>query len=403
MVDDTNVQPKNVASDDSSAAEYPAGSVGLVSPQTMKFEHALELSSGKVLPEYELVYETYGTLNESCSNAVLICHALSGDHHAAGYHNANDKKPGWWDSCIGPGKPIDTDRFFVVALNNLGGCSGSTGPNKVNPLTNELYGPEFPIVTVDDWVESQARLADRLGIQTWAAVVGGSLGGMQALAWSLRYPDRLKHALVIASTPKLTAQNIAFNEVARKSITSDPDFHDGYYYKQNTIPSKGLKLARMVGHITYLSDESMGEKFGREKKEGKFNYGFGVEFEVESYLHYQGERFSKTFDANTYLLMTRALDYFDPAADHDDSLEEALKAAKCQFFVVSFSSDWRFAPERSELLVEGLIKAGKDVCYAEVESPYGHDAFLIPTERYMALFTAYMDRVAEGFVGESNG
>lgn len=370
-------------------------SVGIVKPQTMHFEEALDLHSGKQISQYDIVYETYGELNEAHSNAVLICHALSGDHHAAGFHSEEDKKPGWWDSCIGPGKPVDTDRFFVVSLNNLGGCSGSTGPNQINPDTGELYGPDFPIITVNDWVESQARLADRLGIKVWAAVVGGSLGGMQALAWSLRYPDRVKHAAVIASTPKLTAQNIAFNEVARKSISSDPDFHDGYYYKHDTIPSKGLKLARMVGHITYLSDESMGEKFGREKKTADFNYGYGVEFEVESYLHYQGDRFSKSFDANTYLLMTRALDYFDPAADFDDSLEKSLEAAQSDFLVVSFSSDWRFSPERSERLVDALIKAGKDVSYAEIESPYGHDAFLIPTERYVAVFTAYMNRVAK--------
>ena len=370
-------------------------SVGIVTPQTMHFAEALDLHSGKKIPQYDIVYETYGELNEARSNAVLICHALSGDHHAAGYHSEEDKKPGWWDSCIGPGKPVDTNRFFVVSLNNLGGCSGSTGPKTINPDTGELYGPDFPIITVNDWVDSQARLADRLGINVWAAVVGGSLGGMQALAWSLKYPDRVKHAAVIASTPKLTAQNIAFNEVARKSITSDPDFHDGYYYKHNTIPSKGLKLARMVGHITYLSDESMGEKFGREKKTSGFNYDYGVEFEVESYLHYQGDRFSKSFDANTYLLMTRALDYFDPAADYDDSLEKSLAAAKSDFLVVSFSSDWRFSPERSERLVDALIKAGKDVSYAEIESPYGHDAFLIPTERYVAVFTAYMNRVAK--------
>jgi homoserine O-acetyltransferase len=371
------------------------GSVGIVEPKVAHFDQALSLVSGKTLQQYDLVYETYGELNEDRSNAVLICHALSGDHHAAGYHSDADKKPGWWDSCIGPGKPIDTNRFYVVSLNNLGGCSGSTGPNTKNPETGELYGPDFPIITVDDWVESQARLADRLGIDVWAAVVGGSLGGMQALAWSLNYPERLKHSVVIASTPKLTAQNIAFNEISRKAITSDPNFHDGHYYAKDTIPSKGLMLARMVGHITYLSDEAMGEKFGRELKKEEFNFGYDVEFEVESYLNYQGERFSKTFDANTYLLMTRVLDYFDPAAKTDGSLEDALAKAKCGYFVVSFSTDWRFSPERSERLVEAITKAGKPVCYAEIESAYGHDAFLIPTERYMAIFSAYMNRVAE--------
>lgn len=377
-----------------SKAENPH-SVGLVTPQVAHFDQALNLVSGKVIKEYDLVYETYGELNSNKSNAVLICHALSGDHHAAGYHSESDKKPGWWDSCIGPGKPIDTTRFFVVSLNNLGGCSGSTGPNQTNPETGELYGPDFPIITVNDWVESQARLADRLGIDVWAAVVGGSLGGMQALAWSLSYPERVKHSVVIASTPKLTAQNIAFNEISRKAITSDPDFHEGHYYRQETIPSKGLMLARMIGHITYLSDASMGEKFGRELKKEAFNFGYDVEFEVESYLNYQGERFSKTFDANTYLLMTRALDYFDPAANYQGSLENALASASSDYLVVSFSTDWRFSPERSERLVEAMTKAGKRVSYAEIESPYGHDAFLIPTERYMAIFSAYMNRVAE--------
>jgi len=388
----------DIQSDDSIAEHSKSvaqQSVGIIKPETVQFNQPLKLVCGKTLEQYELVYETYGQLNDKRSNAILICHALSGDHHAAGFHSAEDKKPGWWDSCIGPGKPIDTNHFFVVSLNNLGGCSGSTGPNTVNPETGELYGPDFPIITVQDWVESQARLADVLKIDIWAAVVGGSLGGMQALAWSLNYPERIKHAVVIASTPKLTAQNIAFNEISRKAITSDPDFNHGHYYRYNTIPSKGLMLARMIGHITYLSDESMGEKFGRDLKTSAFNFGYDVEFEVESYLNYQGERFSKTFDANTYLLMTRVLDYFDPAADFDGSLQKALEAGKCSYFVVSFSSDWRFSPERSEQLVASMVKAGKAVSYAEIDSPYGHDAFLIPTERYMAIFSAYMKRIAK--------
>ena len=370
-------------------------SVGIIKPQTLHFDQALELVCGKTLNEYELIYETYGELNADHSNAVLICHALSGDHHAAGYYSEEDRKAGWWDSCIGPGKPVDTNHFFVVSLNNLGGCGGSTGPNTINPETGKLYGPDFPIVTVKDWVESQARLADKLNIETWAAVVGGSLGGMQALTWSLSYPDRVKHAVVIASTPKLTAQNIAFNEISRKAITSDPEFHDGNYYNLNTVPVKGLMLARMIGHITYLSDEAMGEKFGRDKKSSAFNFGYDVEFEVESYLNYQGKRFSKTFDANTYLLMTRVLDYFDPAADFDGSLEQAFKQSKCGYLVVSFSTDWRFSPERSEQLVSAMVKAGKPVSYAEIDSQYGHDAFLIPTEQYMAIFSAYMGRIAQ--------
>ncbi|KZY39533.1 MULTISPECIES: homoserine O-acetyltransferase [unclassified Oleiphilus] len=387
--------PETASSSPNTSNAQAMHSVGIVEPKVAHFDQALNLISGKTLQQYELVYETYGELNENRTNAILICHALSGDHHAAGFHSESDKKPGWWDSCIGPDKPIDTNRFFVVSLNNLGGCSGSTGPNTINPETGELYGPDFPIITVDDWVESQARLADRLDIDVWAAVVGGSLGGMQALAWSLNYPERLKHAVVIASTPKLTAQNIAFNEISRKAITSDPDFHQGHYYSQDTIPSKGLMLARMIGHVTYLSDASMGEKFGRDLKEEAFNFGYDVEFEVESYLNYQGERFSKTFDANTYLLMTRALDYFDPAEKTEGSLEKALGKAQCGYFVVSFSTDWRFSPERSERLVEAMTKAGKRVCYAEVDSEYGHDAFLIPTERYMAIFSAYMKRIAE--------
>ena len=371
-----------------------ADSVGLVEPKTHHFDQALKLDCGRTLPQYDLIYETYGKLNDSRSNAILICHALSGDHHAAGYHSEDDKKPGWWDSCIGPGKPIDTDVFFVVSLNNLGGCRGSTGPTSIDPDTGEIYGPDFPIVTVRDWVESQARLADVLQIDVWAAVVGGSLGGMQALRWSLDYPDRVKHAVVIASTPKLTAQNIAFNEIARKAITSDPAFHEGRYYQHDTLPVKGLMLARMIGHITYLSDEVMGEKFGRIKKSEEFNFGYGVEFEIESYLNYQGKRFSKTFDANTYLLMTRALDYFDPAGEYDGDLVKALAPARCGYFVVSFSTDWRFSPERSEQMVEAMIKAGKPVSYCEIDAPHGHDAFLIPSPRYMAAFTAYMHRVA---------
>ena len=372
----------------------PPDSVGLVTPQTIAFEEPLTLACGQTLGRYDLVVETYGTLNADASNAVLICHALSGHHHAAGYHSPEDRKPGWWDSCIGPGKPIDTNRFFVVSLNNLGGCNGSTGPMSLNPDTDRPYGPDFPVITVADWVHSQARLADHFGITQWAAVVGGSLGGMQALQWSLTYPDRLRHAVVIASTPRLTAQNIAFNEVARKAITSDPDFHNGRYHDYGTLPRRGLMLARMVGHITYLSDASMGEKFGRELRDQAFKFGYDVEFQVESYLQYQGERFSESFDANTYLLMTRALDYFDPAYDFDNNLSEALKQARCEFLVLSFSTDWRFTPARSEELVNAMIAARRKVSYAEIDAPWGHDAFLIPTPRYTDAFGAYMSRVA---------
>ncbi|KXO08868.1 MULTISPECIES: homoserine O-succinyltransferase MetX [Marinobacter] len=372
----------------------PSDSVGLVSPQTIHFDTPIELACGQILDSYDLVVETYGTLNPDASNAVLICHALSGHHHAAGYHSMEDKKPGWWDSCIGPGKPIDTNRFFVVSLNNLGGCHGSTGPNSTNPATGKPYGPDFPVITVADWVKSQAYLADHLGIEQWAAVVGGSLGGMQALQWSLDYPERLRHSVVIASTPRLSAQNIAFNEVARQAITSDREFHDGRYYDFGAVPRRGLMLARMVGHITYLSDASMGEKFGRELREEAYKFGFDAEFQVESYLRYQGERFSESFDANTYLLMTRALDYFDPAYAAGGDLAKALAPASCEYLVLSFSTDWRFSPERSEEMVNAMISARKKVSYAEIDAPWGHDAFLIPTPRYTDIFTAYMDRVA---------
>ncbi|MBF8721163.1 MULTISPECIES: homoserine O-succinyltransferase MetX [Pseudomonas] len=373
----------------------PEDSVGLVTPQTARFDEPLALACGRSLASYELVYETYGTLNSTASNAVLICHALSGHHHAAGYHAPTDRKPGWWDSCIGPGKPIDTNRFFVVSLNNLGGCNGSTGPSSINPATGKPYGAEFPVLTVEDWVHSQARLADRLGIGQWAAVVGGSLGGMQALQWTISYPDRVRHCVDIASAPKLSAQNIAFNEVARQAILTDPEFHGGSFQDQGVIPKRGLMLARMVGHITYLSDDSMGEKFGRELKSDKLNYDFhSVEFQVESYLRYQGEEFSGRFDANTYLLMTKALDYFDPAASHGGDLAATLGHVTADYCIMSFTTDWRFSPARSREIVDALMAARKNVCYLEIDSPYGHDAFLIPTPRYMQGFANYMNRIA---------
>jgi len=373
---------------------FAEDSVGLVTPQLARFDEPLLLACGRSLASYELMYETYGTLNATASNAVLICHALSGHHHAAGYHSAEDRKPGWWDSCIGPGKPIDTNRFFVVSLNNLGGCNGSTGPSSLNPATGKPYGAEFPVLTVEDWVHSQARLADRLGIQQWAAIVGGSLGGMQALQWTITYPDRVRHCVDIASAPKLSAQNIAFNEVARQAILTDPEFHGGSFQDQGVIPKRGLMLARMVGHITYLSDDSMGEKFGRELKSDKLNYDFhSVEFQVESYLRYQGEEFSGRFDANTYLLMTKALDYFDPAASQGGDLSASLAHVTADYCVMSFTTDWRFSPARSREIVDALIAARKNVCYLEIDSPYGHDAFLIPTPRYIQGFANYMNRI----------
>lgn len=373
----------------------PADSVGIVKPQRFCVDQPLELECGRALPGYELVYETYGELNDDASNAVLICHALSGHHHAAGYHSDDDKRPGWWENCIGPGKPIDTNRFFVVSVNNIGGCHGSTGPASLNPETGQPWGPDFPMVTVKDWVQSQAVLADHLGIQTWAAVVGGSLGGMQAMQWAIDFPDRLRHSVVIASAPKLSAQNIAFNEVARQAILSDPNFHGGRYYLHDTYPRQGLILARMVGHITYLSDDAMRAKFGRDLRSGRFHFGFDVEFQVESYLRHQGETFSRNFDANTYLLMTKALDYYDPARNFDDSLEKALAATHCKFLVISFTTDWRFSPARSEEIVNGLVAVGRDVSYAEIDTDKGHDAFLIRIPEYLKLFDAYMRRIAK--------
>ena len=377
----------------------PADSVGLVTPQKLSIDEPLSLDCGRVLPQYELVYETYGELNADRSNAILICHALSGDHHAAGYHRMEDRKPGWWDTAIGPGKPIDTNRFFVVCPNNLGGCKGSTGPNTINPETGRYWGADFPVVTVRDWVNSQKALGQALGIERWAAVVGGSLGGMQVMQWAIDHPDRIGHAVVIAGAPKLSAQNIGFNEVARQAIMSDPDFCDGRYADYGKIPRRGLMLARMLGHITYLSDDAMRAKFGRELREGKINFGFDVEFQVESYLRYQGESFVGRFDANTYLLMTKALDYFDPAADYDDDLAKAMAQATAKFLVVSFTSDWRFAPERSREIVKALLDADRTVTYAEIQAHQGHDAFLMPIPHYMSVFRAYMERVAKEIEG----
>ncbi|MAC35826.1 MAG: homoserine O-acetyltransferase [Haliea sp.] len=372
-------------------------SVGIVTPQCAEFDQPLTLACGRVLPRYQLIYETYGTLNAEASNAVLICHALSGHHHAAGYHSDEDRKPGWWEACIGPGKPIDTNRFFVVSLNNLGGCHGSTGPASINPETGEPWGPDFPPLRVRDWVHSQARLADRLGIHTWAAVIGGSLGGMQAMRWALEYPDRVRHCVVIASAMRLSAQNIAFNEIARQAIQSDPDYAEGHYLRADKVPARGLSLARMVGHITYLSDNAMASKFGRDLRSGSLELGDEdqAEFQVQSYLRYQGSRFSGSFDANTYILMTRALDWFDLAREYGDDPVAAFRHARCSFLVISFSTDWRFSPHRSREIVDALIAADRPVSYAEIEADEGHDAFLMPIPRYLDTFAAWMRRVGE--------
>jgi homoserine O-acetyltransferase len=371
-------------------------SIGVVIPQSMHFAQPLPLQSGAVLSDYTLVYETYGTLNADASNAVLVCHALNASHHVAGVYEGQLKSTGWWDNMVGPGKPLDTDRFFVIGVNNLGSCFGSTGPMHTNPATGKPYGASFPVVTVEDWVHAQARLADTLGIRRFAAVMGGSLGGMQALAWSMLYPARVGHCLVIASTPKLSAQNIAFNDVARQAILADPDFHDGDFYAYGVVPKRGLRVARMIGHITYLSDDDMAEKFGRDLRGDDYQFGFGIDFEIESYLRYQGDKFSEYFDANTYLLITKALDYFDPARAFNGELSAALAKTQAEFLLVSFTTDWRFAPERSRELVQALVKNDSRVTYAEIDAPHGHDAFLLDDPRYMAVVRAYYDRVWQG-------
>ncbi|MEM7466959.1 MAG: homoserine O-acetyltransferase [Pseudomonadota bacterium] len=377
------------------ANQIPTDSVGLVSPTTKAFDTPLKLDCGETLEGFDLIYETYGELNADASNAVLICHALSGDHHAAGFHADNGTKPGWWDNCIGPGKPVDTNHFFVVSLNNLGGCGGSTGPLSTNPATGKRFGPDFPIVTVRDWVESQARLADHLGIQRWAAVMGGSLGGMQALQWAIDYPERVAHAIVIAAAPKLSTQNIAFNEVARQAIRKDPNFHDGHYLDHDAAPEQGLMIARMLGHITYLSDNALGSKFGRELRDGKINFGFDVEFQIESYLRHQGESFVGRFDANSYLLMTKSLDYFDPAQSYSGKLDRAFADIQAKSLVISFSTDWRFSPSRSREIVSALLENNLDVSYVDIDSQYGHDSFLLEVPRYHAVLRAYFDRVGQ--------
>ncbi|MBU3708873.1 MAG: homoserine O-acetyltransferase [Burkholderiaceae bacterium] len=368
-------------------------SIGPVTPQSMHFSEPLPLQSGASLADYTLVYETYGSLNAERSNAVLVCHALNASHHVAGSYEGKPKSEGWWNNMVGPGKPLDTDRFFVIGVNNLGSCFGSTGPMHNNPATGKPYGASFPVVTVEDWVHAQARLADRLGIQKFAAVMGGSLGGMQALAWSMLYPTRIAHSLVIASTPKLSAQNIAFNDVARQAILTDPDYHDGDFYAHGVVPKRGLRVARMIGHITYLSDDDMAEKFGRDLRNAEYQFGYGVDFEIESYLRYQGDKFSEYFDANTYLLITKALDYFDPARAHQGDLSAALANTQAEFLVVSFTTDWRFAPERSREIVQALVNNQRHVTYAEIDAPHGHDAFLLDDARYMSVVRAYYDKV----------
>jgi homoserine O-acetyltransferase len=364
---------------------------------TIEFKEPIILKSGAQIASYSLKVQTYGVLNEQKSNAVLICHALNASHHVAGL-DVDTGKLGWWDNMIGPGKPLDTNHYFVIGVNNLGSCFGSTGPMSLNPDTQQPYGSSFPLVTVEDWVKTQARLADHFGIQKFAAVMGGSLGGMQALAWGIQYPDRVDHCIVIASAANLSAQNIAFNEIARNAIMSDPDFHDGNYYAQGVTPRSGLRVARMIGHITYLSNDDMAEKFGRDLKRTQdapkeYNFNFDTEFEVESYLRYQGDKFADYFDANTYLLITRALDYFDPAKNDAGNLSKALSVAKSKFLVISFTTDWRFAPDRSREIVKALLDNKSSVTYAEIDAPHGHDAFLLDDERYHSLIRAYFSNL----------
>jgi homoserine O-acetyltransferase/O-succinyltransferase len=369
-------------------------SVGAVVPQLARFTEPLRLKCGAVIDEYELAYETYGTLNAKRDNALLICHALNASHHVAGWYENDPSNIGWWDNMIGPGKPVDTNRFFVIGVNNLGGCHGSTGPCSIDPRTGKPWGGNFPVITVEDWVAAQAKLAEHLGVQRFAAVMGGSLGAMQALQWTISYPDKLRHALVIACAPNLSAQNIAFNEVARQAILTDPDFHGGDYYEHGTKPQRGLRVARMVGHITYLSDDEMAAKFGRQLKHDKLSYSFETEFQIESYLRHQADKFSDYFDANTYLRITKALDYFDPAFEHGGNLSRALAQAKAAFLVVSFTTDWRFAPERSREIVKALLDNRGQVTYAEIDAPHGHDAFLLDDARYHRLIAAYFDRIS---------
>ncbi len=375
-------------------------SLGLVTPQALNFATPLKLQSGASITDYNLVVETYGQLNAQKSNAILICHALNASHHVAGISASNPNDVGWWDNMVGPGKPVDTNQFFVIGVNNLGSCFGSTGPMSVNPETGKPYGASFPVVTVEDWVNAQARVADHFQIEKFAAVMGGSLGGMQAMAWSMMYPNRIGHCIVIASTPKLSAQNIAFNEVARSAILSDPDFHGGDYYAHDVKPRRGLRVARMIGHITYLSNDDMAEKFGRELRRAdgasdEYNFNFDVEFEVESYLRHQGEKFADYFDANTYLLITRALDYFDPAKSFANNLSASMKNIDAKFLVVSFKTDWRFAPERSREIVKALLDNKLDVTYGEIDAPHGHDAFLLEDPRYHNLVKAYFEQIAQ--------
>ena len=368
-------------------------SIGIVKPKIFKCADPIKLSCGMTLDNYELIYETYGKLNKNKDNAVLVCHALSGNQHVAGRHKKTDKHPGWWDSLVGPGKPLNTNKFFVIGINNLGGNEGSTGPKSINPKTKKVWGSSFPIITVEDWVKTQKTLINYLGIQRLSSVIGGSLGGMQALEWNLQFPNEVKNTIIIAAAPNLTAQNIAFNEVARQSIITDPDFQKGNFYTKKNKPKRGLRVARMLGHITYLSNDAMKSKFGRKKKNKDFQYNFNTEFEIESYLNYQGDKFAEEFDANTYIRMTKALDYYDPTKQNKKKLSDVFKKIKSKFLVISFTSDWRFSPSRSKEIVKGLLDNNINVSYAEISAESGHDAFLMSDDHYHEILNSFFKNI----------
>ena len=368
-------------------------SIGIVKPKIFKCTDPIKLSCGMTLDNYELIYETYGKLNKNKDNAVLVCHALSGNQHVAGRHKKTDKHPGWWDSLVGPGKPLNTNKFFVIGINNLGGNEGSTGPKSINPKTKKVWGSSFPIITVEDWVKTQKTLINYLGIQRLSSVIGGSLGGMQALEWNLQFPNEVKNTIIIAAAPNLTAQNIAFNEVARQSIITDPDFQKGNFYTKKNKPKRGLRVARMLGHITYLSNDAMKSKFGRKKKNKDFKYNFNTEFEIESYLNYQGDKFAQEFDANTYIRMTKALDYYDPTKQNKKKLSDVFKKIKSRFLVISFTSDWRFSPSRSKEIVKGLLDNNINVSYAEISAESGHDAFLMSDDHYHEILNSFFKNI----------
>ena len=368
-------------------------SIGIVKSKIFKCADPIKLSCGMTLDNYELIYETYGKLNKNKDNAVLVCHALSGNQHVAGKHKKTDKHPGWWDSLVGPGKPLNTNKFFVIGINNLGGNEGSTGPKSINPKTKKVWGSSFPIITVEDWVKTQKTLINYLGIQRLSSVIGGSLGGMQALEWNLQFPNEVKNTIIIAAAPNLTAQNIAFNEVARQSIITDPDFQKGNFYTKKNKPKRGLRVARMLGHITYLSNDAMKSKFGRKKKNKDFQYNFNTEFEIESYLNYQGDKFAQEFDANTYIRMTKALDYYDPTKQNKKKLSAVFKKIKSKFLVISFTSDWRFSPARSKEIVKSLLDNNINVSYAEISAESGHDAFLMSDDHYHEILSSFFKNI----------